>query len=254
MAKAAQEVSIKDILRFPFQSPDWQKNFIIGSLMVFSNSLIPFVPLLFLGGYYLSIMKNTALGEELTLPAWEHWEAYFKDGLRGLIIYFVFFLPSMIVGLFGMLVYFAFIFILSAEGDGLYAPGIVIGVWVFMGIMFICMAISMLLGVLGAIPTPIATARMLKEDRLGAAFELRTLFYILRANGWGYLLAWIVSIGLLGAFYFFFMIVYSSMILCCLLPILSAPIIFYIGAVTSALYGSTYRESLAILNNQEQAA
>ena len=250
MAGTTQEISIKEILRFPFQSQDWQKKFILGSLMVFANSLIPFVPLLLLGGYYLSIMKKTLFDEELALPAWEDWESYLKDGLRGLAVYFVYFLPSMIVGFLGMLIYFGFLFIFSLESNALYEPGLVIGLWVFMGLMFLCIALSMLFGVLGSIPTPLATARMLKEDRLTAAFELRTLLQILHANRWGFAVAWIVSIGLLGSFYFFFMIIYSSMILCCLLPILSAPIIFYIGSVTSALFGATYQESLALLEDQ----
>jgi uncharacterized protein (DUF697 family) len=118
-----------------------------------------------------------------------------------------------------------------------------------MGIMFLSMFLGVTLSVLGMIPLPIATAHFVDQDQVSAAFKLRALWAILKANPWGYLIAWTIAIGLFGMLYIGFMIAYMSVVLCCLVPVVIAPAGFYLSAVSAALFGRTYRESQLALQD-----
>ena len=67
----------------------------------------------------------------------------------------------------------------------------------------------------------------------------------MRANGLDYVLAGLLTMGLIAALYLASALIYYSVVLCCLLPLLAAPIGFDLQLVLAALYGKVYRDSVA---------
>jgi hypothetical protein len=122
-----------------------------------------------------------------------------------------------------------------------------------MAVMFLAMALGTLLMVLGAIALPLAMAHFVAQERLGAAFRVRQWWRILKADKWGYLAAWVIFAGIVAILYVGILVLYSTLILCVLIPIVAAPIGFYLALVGAALFGEVYRDSAAALPKATEA-
>ena len=48
--------------RYPFQSPDGQSRYWIGAGLIFLGFIIPIVPLLFVGGYFMRVLRSRIHG------------------------------------------------------------------------------------------------------------------------------------------------------------------------------------------------
>ncbi len=256
MSEAATIPSLKVILGFPFQGPNWRSRFIVGTALLFAGFLVPIVPGIFVYGYVLRVMGQALKGENVGLPPWEDWGRLAMDGLRGTVIGLIYLLPAMIVFFGGMGLYFmssVFVPLLigTAEEASEVAVGAPLLLFASMAIMFLSMFIGMILFVVGVIPLPVATAHYVVQDKLSAAFRVREWWPLLRANKFGYFTAWVVVTGLMGISYFLSMIAYYTLILCCLIPFLGAPTGFYVSLVSAALFGQTYRESATLLASRE---
>jgi hypothetical protein len=251
MSEAMTTRTLKDIFRFPFQGPNWQSRFLLGAALIFASSFIPLVPMVFVYGYILHVMRQAIKGEGLSMPAWDDWGKLGTDGLRAILIGLVYMLPGIIVFVGGMALYmgasFAFPLLMSGVQDesglAIVLPMMFLG---SMAIMFISMFLGSVLSVLGAIPLPAAAAHFVSQDKVGAAFRVREWWPLLQANKLGYFISWVVVAGLTAMLYLAIMLAYYTLILCCLIPFLLAPISFYLLLVGSALFGQTYRESLAM--------
>ena len=244
--------SLKALLKFPFQGPNWQNRFIIGSVLTFGGFIIPIIPLIFVAGYSLQIMRQAIQGQELELPDWNDWGRLAVDGLRMLGVGFIFLLPGLVVMVVGMGLYFAGSFtlpIMTAFSQDNSAPSAIFPVLllVLMAIFFLSLLVGFVLFALGAIPLPAATANFVAKDHFGAAFHVREWWPLLRVNKLGYLIAFVVVLGLYMALSFIIMIVYYTIILCFLAPFLAGPIGFYLALISAALFGHTYRESQDLL-------
>lgn len=256
MSEAATIPSLKVIFRFPFQGPDWRSRFIVGTALLFAGFLVPIVPGIFVYGYVLRVMGQALKGEDVALPAWEDWGRLAMDGLRGMVISLVYLLPSMIVFLGGVALYFtsSILFPLlmgAAEEASEVALGAPLLLLASMAIMFLSLLIGSVLLVVGAIPLPVATAHFVVQDKLSAAFRVREWWPLLQVNKLGYFISWVVVAGLMGILYFVSMMTYYTCVLCCFIPFLGAPIGFYVSLVSAALFGQIYRESAAILASRE---
>ena len=256
MSDAKTLTLLKTLFEFPFQGPKWQSRFVVGSVLILAGFLIPIVPGIFVYGYVLRVMRQALEGEDLTLPAWEDWGGLAMDGLRGMVVSLVYFLPGMAFSFGGMALYFAssFSFPLlmnSANGESEAALALPLLFLVSMVVMFLSMAIGLVLSLLGALPLPVATAHFVLRDKVRAAFCVREWWPLLRANKLGYFIAWVIVTGLGGILYLALIMIYYTFVLCCFIPFLAAPFGFYVSLVGAALFGQTYRESVAILSPQE---
>jgi len=257
MSETMSTLSLKRLFRFPFQAPNWQSRFLVGSALILANYVIPIVPGIFVAGYALRVMRQTLAGQEPELPAWDDWGELTKDGLRAVLVSLVYFLPGLLVFMGGTAIYFFGNLYLplatSASGkpdEMLVAlPAILLG---SMAILFISMLAGMLLSLLGAISMPAATAHFVAQEEVRAAFRVRQWWRILRTDKLGYFISWVIVAGLLAVLYSGAMLAYYTLILCCLIPILTAPITLYVLLVGAALFGETYRESSANQLNREQ--
>jgi hypothetical protein len=256
--------SLKDILRFPFQEPNWQSRFIIGVGLIFASLFIPiplvrWIPLILVSGYALKVMRQAVKGEGLFLPAWEDWGELGMDGLRGLLINLVYLLPGILVFYGGMGLYFVLsmafplLMAFTEESRGMLAlfPLLVFG---SLAIMLLSMFVGSLLFLLGVIPLPMARAHFVAKGEVAAAFRVREWWPLLRINKLGYFIAWVVVYGLTAILSLVLVLAYYSVILCCFVPFLVAPIGFYLSLVSAALFGQTYRESVAMLSASESAS
>ena len=73
-------MDIRKAVVFVFEDPRWLIKIVIGDIMILLSFLI--VPIIFLQGYLIEIIRNVMRGEEHPLPEWNNWGARFKDGLN----------------------------------------------------------------------------------------------------------------------------------------------------------------------------
>lgn len=273
MPEDTTTTSLKALFAFPFEGPDWQSRSAVGAGLVLAESLIgvmfgvastvvpllfcltPFllvaqaVPLVFLAGYALRIMRQAIDGEEVALPAWDGWGKLGAEGLRGGLVTLAYLAPAIVAYVAGLGLYMAGVYAaVPYSYDTRY--GAVAGLVPLFGalaVFFVAIGISMLLLLVGGIPLPAALAHYAARGRLSAAFHVREWWPILRANPLGYLLSWAMVAGLLTIGYYAYMITVYSGILCCLAPFVLAPAWYYLVVVGAALFGRTYRESLTAL-------
>jgi len=248
MSKTAMISSLRPFFRFPFEGPEWQKRFLIGAGLILAGFVVPLIPLVFVLGYVLQVMRRAATGEDLELPPWDDWGQLALDGLRSMLIGLVYLGPGFLVFYGGMALYVvaSLALPLGMELGGAAAEQWLLAFFlVAMAIMFLSMAGGLVLTVLGAIPMPVASVHFAVEGELGAAFRVREWWAILKANRWGFLIAWLLVAGLMTTWYLLLMLAYYSVVLCCLLPIAGAPAGLYLILVSAALFGHAYREGTA---------
>jgi hypothetical protein len=259
MLEATATTPLKAVFRFPFQGSNWPERFLIGSAFIFAGFIIPFLPTIFVYGYALQVMRQAIKGQDLTLPAWDDWGKLGIDGLRGMVVNLVYLLPGALVSIGGMAIYFAssfaFPLMMGAAEQGrdeTLALTMVMMFFVSFAIMMLSMFLGSLLGLLGTLPLPMATAHFIAQDKLATAFHVREWWRLLRANWLGYLISLVVAAGLIAVLYIALMLAYSTVCLCCLIPIIAAPIGFYLLLVSAALFGQTYRESVTLLEAKSE--
>lgn len=250
MAEMMTVRSLKELLTFPFRDPNWRGRFAIGAALVLAGHIIPILPLIFVVGYSLRILRQTALGERPGLGPWDEWGRFTADGVRGMLVALVYLLPGILVMTIGMGLYLAsgFAPILSESGAVPYGYGNE-EVWVTtflaaMAIMFLSMALGTALLAVGAVPLPVALAHFAVKDKVGAAFRAREWWPLVRVNAAGYFVVWVIGAGLASLLYFAQMVVGYTIILCCLVPLVSAAGGFYLSVVAAALFGQFYRDSM----------
>jgi hypothetical protein len=239
--------ALRNTFKFPFNDKEWIVPFIIGTALLFAGMILPIIPVIFVYGYIVEVMRISVRGEELKLPAWKDWGKYFKDGLRAIGVGLVFLGSSMIVYLIGTFAYFAsFIALIavSPESSNSTAAGLAsLMMMGSMGIMFLSMFIATILFLAGAIPLPAAMAHFISHDKMSAAFHIREWTRIIGKDKWGYFISWLLLLGLTGVVYFGFVLAYMTFILCFVGFALAIPASFYIMLVSAALFGQVYREA-----------
>jgi hypothetical protein len=257
MSEGLSTVSLKRLVKFPFQDSKWASRFLVGTLLTLANYIIPILPSIFVSGYVLRVMRQTVTGKEPALPAWDDWGGMIKDGLGAMLVGLVYFFPALLVLIGGMVLYFVGTLYLPFTASTSATPEetlMLLPMFTFgsMAIMFLSMFLGTLLSLLGAVAVPVALGHFVAQGELRAAFRIRQWWRILRADKLGYFVTWVVMVGLMGMLYIGFMLAYSTLVLCCLLPILMAPLSLYILLVGSALFGQTYCESQVLLPRHDQ--
>lgn len=247
MSDRTSIASLKTIFRFPFTGPDARSRLILGSVLVLAGFIIPILPTLIVTGYALRIMRQAINGEALHLPAWGDWGKLFMDGLRWTIISIVYFLPGFIVMIVGFGAYFGSMMASVAQSSSGMSDAGVLTMFAGMGVYFVALAIGMLLFMLAAIPLPAASAHFVARDSFGAAFRVREWWPRLKVNKLGYLVVWVVILGLYSVMSMAAVVLIYSVLLCVVTPFVFAPATLYLAVISAALFGQTYRESQELL-------
>lgn len=145
---------LSDALSYP-QSGDGWRSVLIGGLLTFFSWLL--LPAFLVWGYYVRVLRGAALEKE-NAPRFEDWGDLLIDGFKSFLIFLGYvFLPFLLVG----------VFLFSAVSVGGEDSGIVLFLLVgLVGTVF-------LLGMFYLFP--VAVTAFALTDRLGAAFELRSI-------------------------------------------------------------------------------
>lgn len=249
MDNATSIPNLKAILRFPFQSASARNSFLIGTALLWASMFIPFLPALVVYGYVAQVMRRAIRADELALPTWGNWGALAYAGLRSLAIGAVYLGPGSATMIGGFLLYFTLwvggFALVDTSPRGPATGWMPIIAFLAIGVLFLSMMLGLLLLAAGLIPLPAALARFVAQDRLAAAFDVGGLWQLIRADGWGYLLGWIVLMGLGGLAYLAFTAIYMTGILCLLANFAAIPFGFYMLLVGAVIFGQFYRSSLA---------
>jgi hypothetical protein len=254
MPEIAATSALKPLLKFPFQGSDWRNRFLIGTAVTLAGFFVPLLPMIFVYGYTVAIMRRAIQGQDLELPTWNDWGKLGLDGLRLAVVSLVYTLPGIFVLIAGWFLYmitsFAFPLLMSGAsgrgGEGM-AGLAVLAMFGSMAIFLLSLFFGFILILLALIPLPAAMAHFVAQDKVAAGFRVREWWPLLRANRSGYFAAWVVVFGLITILNFAIVLAYYSVVLCCLIPFLAAPISFYVSVVALALFGQTYRESRTLL-------
>ena len=91
---------------YVFEDKKWIEKILIGGLV----TLIPILGTLLIMGYWIALVRNVRNYDPEPLPAWDDWGQKIVDGLKLVIIYFIWSLPLVIL-------YFLMIFPLALFGD-----------------------------------------------------------------------------------------------------------------------------------------
>ncbi|MGB8645313.1 MAG: DUF4013 domain-containing protein [Anaerolineae bacterium] len=232
-----------------FRDPEWKQKFLTGSLIALAGLIPPLFlvagPLIL--GYALILMRSQMRSEPRTLPRWTDFGQLFIDGVKALLASAGYVLPGYIL----WFIDFALVIVLSMLGSfGLAAarespdqaaPFASLFLLQWLGFVFF-FAVGWVLAMIGLVFTPVAMGEYLRTGRIGAGYQLRQVWGILRANAGGFALAWLVYFGIAFGLSFAVTLLEYTIILCCLIPFLMAPIQLYIQLMFAQLFGAAYRD------------
>ena len=179
----------ENALRFPWNGDKKLETLAIGGLLTLLG--VFFVPILFVYGYLIRVIRQTASGEVTEPPAFSDWGELFMDGLVGFVISLVYVLVPSIVATAGALLVLLPLGIVGSgatdSGSGVLAAGGVILALVVAGL-------SLVLFLAAAYLIPAAVAAFARSGRFGAAFSPSVLRPILTDRR--YVTAWAVAVAI----------------------------------------------------------
>jgi hypothetical protein len=243
---AVTMTDLKSIFAFPFKDEKWQQKFLMGSLVTFAGFIIPVIPWFFLYGYVARVMRQVIIEKEQpALPEWDEWDVLFRDGAKLLGVSFIYmspFLLLMFIGWMAMIVPSFIIPFLEMASSDYVGPMAVFGVMAgtFGGIA--AFGIGMILAFVIGTFIPVALAHTVAEDSFKAAFRIKDWWAIFRANWGGFLISYVLIMGVWMIAMFAMQMLYMTMILCCLIPFLFAPLGFYGAVLMNTLFAQAYVE------------
>lgn len=176
--------SLEVALRYPMEHDDWVKTILVGGvLLLFSFLLVPLLPVY---GYLVRVMRRR-LDDDPTPPTFDDWEDLFVDGLRAVAILIAYMLVPAIVGF--VTVGGSMVAIATGTRGGTAAGlgGLAFG-------FLLTFVLSLLFGYVAAA----GLVNFVREDRLGAAFDVATIREV--ATQREYAVAWLLAVvALVGA-------------------------------------------------------
>lgn len=237
-------MNFKNLLSFPFKDKKSGSKILIGSLLIFSSAIIPILPLLIVLGYIMQIAKRIIDGDgELSMPEWDQWGEYLRDGFKWLVALLLYSIPLIIIFSIGYFVYFASFIGLAAFEESVNPP-----VWSIilpffgMGVLFLTMFIGILLALVEFVFLPAGLMHIVHTGKFSSAFHVNQWWPVMKKNFLGFLVAIIFLFG----FYYFMMMAFSalymSVVLCFVIPFAMAPLTFLMGLWTIPLFAQAYRE------------
>jgi hypothetical protein len=256
MAYSLSTNALQSLLEFPFKQPRAAEKLVIGAAITLLGFAIPILPGLAVAGYHAAIARRVIRTGELVMPEWDDWSGFLLDGLKVAGVTLVFMAPAIVtfmIGYGGMM--------MTSVGAAIVEDGAANEIVPFMPLLLLgsfggiaLFGAGMLLLLAAAALLPPALAHVVATGSFAAGFRVREWWPILRANLSGFLLGYIVLMGVSFVGTFAIQILQFTIILCCLVPLALAAYSMYMGTVGSALFGQVYREGVAKLQAAPAAA
>ena len=209
---------LSEALEFPRRGEGWLKRIGIGGVLYLVGAFL-FLPLLPVYGYLYQTLARSTRGET-DPPEFVEWVELFVDGIKLLVVHIAYSLVPVILFGIGAL----FIGMGAFGGGGLRAIG---GIFI---------ALGGLSGLLVMYILPAALSNFAYEDRLGAAFHLRTVLGA--AFTWPYFTAIVLAI-VIG-----FVLGFIGLLLSVVL--VGIFILFYVQVVVFYLWGQGFARGLGL--------
>jgi hypothetical protein len=241
-----------DLFSFPFEQEGWEKRMLIGGLLALGGLLLTYtfvlmplgialmLPLL---GFAMRVMRHAIRTGETVLPEWTDWGDLFKDGLRYVLVAFVYTLPVTLLICLGYGVMFGGMLALTPFTE--QRPELA---FTLIPLQFGGMAIIMI-GVLLAIAlgflSVAAITRMVAHDSLDAAFEFGEVWALVKRGWKSFGLAYLLVFGISFAVSIAVNLLIYTICLICLVPFLMAVLVYYLQVIVGALFGLAYRAAEA---------
>ena len=246
MAQTFTSQELQDLAVFPFKQSDWQKKFVIGSLVAIAGYLLV-VPFVFLYGHGVELMRRVIEADaEPFIPEWDDWGKIFSDGIKPVGVGFIYMLPLFLLMICGYALFFSSIFVpaLAAETSG-GDPGAlgIIPAFGFVGFTGMIFAVMVLGLAVGAI-LPVVIAHVVATDDFAAGFHFAEIWRIFKANWGGFLLTYVIVMVFSFMLSFVFQLLYLTIIGCCFLPFLIPVFGYYMTLIYAVLFGRAYRAAI----------
>lgn len=223
---------------FVFEDENWVVKVLVGGVLGFLSFLI--IPPVFVGGYMIEMLRNTALGITEKLPEWDDWGVKFTRGILSFLIDIVYYLPAILLGLcLGL--------ILAAVGVDQGNDRDVVS-----AVLSICLGLpTALYALVAGLVLPAARLRYAVTDDVMAAFRLREVFFLISENLGNYAVAilTVIAVSIVAV-----LIVTITVPLCGLGLLLAPFVLFWSYAVMAHILGQVYRLRPAAVKPEESAA
>ncbi len=233
-------------ISFPFADPHWRMKLAIGSLLMLASLVIPLIPLFFVAGYCLRIIKRIIQGDgQAALPEWDDWQWLFTHGFRLSEAGLLYALPGLLLLTFGALLIFYTLYgmglaslasathqAIAPEGMAILTKGIIIA------------GIGALLTLIGGFFSTPAAMHMAAKNDVKAVLQIHEWWAVLSHAPSMFIRAY----GLVAAVNILLMILFTvfsaTLVFCIPAAILFSVASTYISVTTSALFAYAYRAGL----------
>lgn len=257
MPESFSTTSLQAAFKYPFRSPEGFSRFLVGVALLIISLFIPLLPVIFVCGYIMQVMRRIIEGEAPAMPEWKDWGRLGADGLRSLVAAVVYLGPGSVIMICGWALYLAMylggISLLQSAPHG--PPSAIALVLIFgaLGVLFLSLFAGMCLLAVGGVPLPAALGHLAARGKLGAAFHIFEWGAVLAANRWGYFLAWVVAVGLATLIQVGVTLVFFTLIFLAVAYVFILPLSFYLLLVAAAMFAQSYREGAARLSTAAPA-
>ncbi len=232
--------SLSTLLFFPFKDPAWIKKAAVGfvfALLALPTLGIAAIPML---GYAYEVMQGIIREDgQPALPEWKDWGKLFVNGLKYFGAMTIWSLPAILiifaVWLLSMLFVFLDVARTSGEPTGI---GMLLMMPLLYGGMGVSIAISLALGFL----SQAGIGHMVAKDSFPAFFHVRAWWSVLRANLGGYIVSFVLIMGLAMITSMLYQVLMYTIVLCFVAPILLGLLSFYLMLVSSAVIAQAYSQ------------
>jgi len=173
----------EDALRFPWHGERNAETLVVGGILTLVGVL--FLPLLFVYGYLVRVVRQTAAGDVEAPPQFSEWGDLLVDGLVAFVISTLYALVPGIVVTAGALLFVVPVTAVSSVGtDG--GGGLLVVLGTLLALFAVVLSVALVVATLYFVPAAIAAYA--RTGRFGAAFEPQLLRPIVTdgryATGW----------------------------------------------------------------------
>ena len=155
------------------EEDDWIKKTVIGGVLALFSFL--FIPIFFLIGYQVAVVRKVMNGEEHPLPDWDDWGKLFMDGLVLWVAQFVYALPVVLLSLCSF-----FIWVPAATDPGGDIGAALSGAAIFGLVVLACLVF--LFAIALAFIIPALYVQYARTGEFGPMFQIGEVISIAREN------------------------------------------------------------------------
>lgn len=155
------------------EEDDWIKKIVIGGVLGLFSFF--FIPIFFLIGYQVAIIKNVMNGQEHPLPEWDEWGQLFMDGLVVWVAQFVYALPVVLLSLCSL-----FIWVPAATDPGGDIGDVLSGAAIFGLVVLGCLVFLFAIALVFIVPA--LYIQYARTGEFGTMFQVGEVIGIAREN------------------------------------------------------------------------